>query len=105
MLVQITLDYPHEMITGVTGTYEDIRYGGGTKRLRSITFVTNKMKYGPMEVSSTDQTAKVIEFQYYVGEHFGGFFGTYTSGAIETIGIYMKPLDKLPVKSIKKEKW
>lgn len=101
MLMQITLDYPNEVITGVTGKYEIGKTSRlvDTKRLRSITVVTNKMKYGPMEViSSTDPFAKEIGFEYYVGEQFGGFFGTFTYDGIETIGVYMKPLDKLPKK-------
>lgn len=106
MLLQITLDYPNEVITGLTGKYGTDTYGYG-KRLRSITFVTNKCKYEPLElVSSTNdkRNTKDVEFEYYVGcKQFGGFFGTFTSDGIESIGIYLKPLEKLTINPVKKE--
>lgn len=100
--MQITLDYPHEFITGVTGKYQVPRCGG-TQHLRSITFVTNKLKYGPMEVSLKDQGHKDVEFEYNVGKQFGGFFGNIVSDGLENIGVYLKPLDKLPINPVKKE--
>lgn len=102
MLMQITLDYPYEVITGVTGKYgADVH--GYRKCLRSITFVTNKCKYGPLEVNSTD-FKRDIEFEYDVGcKQFGGFFGTSNSDGIESLGIYLKPLDKLTINTVKKE--
>ncbi|KAL8105434.1 hypothetical protein AgCh_029296 [Apium graveolens] len=100
----ITLDYPHEVITGVKGKYATVPHGCGSRRLiRCITFVTNKGLYGPLEVSSTNY-GKDIEFEYYVGtKQFGGFFGTFTSDGVETIGIYLKPLEKLTIHPVKKE--
>lgn len=99
MLLQIMLDYPHEVITGVTGKYRV--FYNDEKQLTSLTFVTNKRKYGPFEVSEPYPQ----EFDYHVGEkQFGGFFGTSSSDGIESIGIYLKPLKKLPViSSIKTE--
>lgn len=100
-MLQITLDYPHEVITGLTGKYGTDYYG--SKRLRSITFVTNKCKYGSFEVNSAD-FKKDFELEYNVGcKQFGGFFGTFMSNGIESIGIYLKPLEKLTINPIKKE--
>ncbi|WOH13069.1 hypothetical protein DCAR_0832578 [Daucus carota subsp. sativus] len=96
----ITLDYPHEVITGsgVKGKCEELSTGdseGFQKLLRSITFVTNKRSYGPFEVEQTAGSEE-FEFEYHVGfKQFGGFFGTYMLYGLETIGIYMKPMEKL----------
>ncbi|KAL8105431.1 jacalin-related lectin 2-like [Apium graveolens] len=99
----IMLDYPHEVITGISGKYGTDLNVHGSKRLRCITFVTNKGKYGPLEVSSA-KYKREIEFEYDVGcKQFGGFFGTFTSDGIETIGMYLKPLEKLTIHPVKKE--
>lgn len=100
LLLQITLDYPHEVITGVTGKY---RVFGIATRLISITFVTNKRKYS-LEVSRAGSSKSDIEFEYFVGcNKFGGFFGLSNNDGIEAIGIYLKPLEKLTINQIKKD--
>lgn len=89
---QITLDYPSEFITGISGGCQG-SYGG--PYLSSITFHTNKATYGPYTPGAPDKTSQVTNFNYQVGGKFYGFFGTYKSAEIESIGFYMKPLEKL----------
>lgn len=87
MLLQITFDYPAEYITRVSGKY----YQTPT-RLVSVTFHTNKKMYGPF-VSNTPIINNITtDFNYEIGGTFYGFFGTYTSKEIESIGFYMKPI-------------
>lgn len=109
-LKTITFNYPSEYITRVSGHYET--YYHGNRYLSSITFHTNKGKHGPYEPSSLGGDPDcdheefnlfdsrdddvyidpVKKFDYEVGGEFNGFFGTYRSGGIETIGFYMKPV-------------
>ncbi|KAK1350708.1 inactive protein RESTRICTED TEV MOVEMENT 1-like [Heracleum sosnowskyi] len=103
----VTLDYPSEFITGVSGKYRQFVILPGPPKLRSITFHTNKRKYGPFEASPI-RTVRFreteTEFSYDVGSSkFCGIFGTYLSDGIESIGIYVKPIEKLPNNPIKKE--
>ncbi|KAK1369981.1 Inactive protein restricted tev movement 1 [Heracleum sosnowskyi] len=88
----ITLDYPSEYITGVSGWYQD---HNGSKFLRLINFHTNKTTYGPFIASPANKGLDQIEFNYQVGSKFHGFFGTYLQNGVESIGIYSKPMDKL----------
>ncbi|KAL6525025.1 hypothetical protein OROMI_030618 [Orobanche minor] len=106
-LKTITFNYPSEYITSVSGCYET--YYHGMRYLSSITFHTNKGKYGPYMpfneggdpdcdygpflADPEEYSTQVNEFDYEVGGEFYGFFGTYWRyGGIETIGFYMKPL-------------
>ncbi|KAK1390378.1 Jacalin-type lectin domain-containing protein [Heracleum sosnowskyi] len=89
----ITLDHPSEYITGISGGCQG-SYGG--PYLSSITFHTNKATYGPYVPGAIDKSSLVTDFNYEVGGRFYGFFGTYRPDGIESIGFYMKPLEKLP---------
>jgi len=101
-LKTITLDYPSEYITEVSGCYVGVvdldedwdpeeGFTPSRRYLGSITFHTNKGKYGPYTPTS-ETIAMKPNFNYEVGGKFNGFYGTYTSDGIETIGFYMKPL-------------
>ncbi|KAK1390380.1 hypothetical protein POM88_018558 [Heracleum sosnowskyi] len=85
----ITFDCPSEYITRVSGRY---RYDLGSNYLWSITFDTNKGTYGPY-LPLDDRNLSVINFNYHIGGKFCGFFGTYLRDGIESIGVYMKPLE------------
>ncbi|KAL1808305.1 hypothetical protein ACET3Z_025295 [Daucus carota] len=90
----VNFDYPSEYITRVSGQYND--YLG--KYLRSITFHTNKGVYGPFAPGAPGAPTKglvSIDFNYQVAGKFGGFFGSYETDSIETIGFYIDPLQKL----------
>ncbi|KAK1390381.1 Jacalin-type lectin domain-containing protein [Heracleum sosnowskyi] len=106
-LKTITFDYPSEYITRVSGCYESYYYG--YNYLCSITFHTNKGRYGPYkpsiggghpELDWPDESVifdeldaiHVKKFDYEVGGEFYGFFGTQRRDGIEVMGFYMKPL-------------
>ncbi|KAL1806739.1 hypothetical protein ACET3Z_029807 [Daucus carota] len=100
-LDSVTFDYPSEYITRVSGKYENIY---STKYLRSITFDTNRGRYGPFEAAPAKDSLEDTEFRYEVGRSkFGGFFGAFTSTGINSIGIYVKPLEKLVITPVKEE--
>ena len=101
LTMQVTFDYPSEYITRVSGKYENIY---STKYLRSITFDTNRGRYGPFEAAPAKDSLEDTEFRYEVGRSkFGGFFGAFTSTGINSIGIYVKPLEKLVITPVKEE--
>lgn len=95
-LLQITFDYPSEHIIKISGKYmRDFT----TQFLSCITFYTNKGTYGPYAPPPNKATFDSYnfsprEFSYEIGGEFCGFFGTYKSQRIESIGFYMKPLRK-----------
>ncbi|KAK1350709.1 inactive protein RESTRICTED TEV MOVEMENT 1-like [Heracleum sosnowskyi] len=99
----ITLDYPSEFITRVSGKYN---YRWFSKFLRSFTLETNKRTYGPYQAGTPSCWYKEIEFNYEVEGKFWGFFGTHRKlkfcglfgdkrDGIESIGIYIKPAENL----------
>ncbi|XP_031404336.1 jacalin-related lectin 3 isoform X2 [Punica granatum] len=79
---KVIFDYPNEILTHITGTHEPLMKMGPTV-IRSITFHTNKGKYGPFgEENGQSFTSKVKEGKI-VGFHGrGGLF-------IDAIGIHM----------------
>ncbi|KAL5203031.1 hypothetical protein ABZP36_013983 [Zizania latifolia] len=80
---QIKLDYPHEVLTCVYGYYNTNREEG-PRVLRSITFISNRGKYGPFgeEVgayfSSAKTEGKVVGFHGRSGQH------------LDAIGVHMQ---------------
>lgn len=63
-----------------------------------FTFHTNKGVYGPFAPGAPGAPTKglvSIDFNYQVAGKFGGFFGSYETDSIETIGFYIDPLQKL----------
>ncbi|KAH0634188.1 hypothetical protein KY289_037135 [Solanum tuberosum] len=81
----VLLDYPSEFLTSISGSY---MYDGG---LAAIKFNTNKGSYGSFGQPITNATNY---FNFQLGNHnlFGGFHGTMSSSAVESIGIYVKPV-------------
>ncbi|KAL6542246.1 hypothetical protein OROMI_023848 [Orobanche minor] len=99
-LQTITFDYPTEHITRLEGCYVK---DAESKNLCSIIFHTNKRKYGPIgpgiciddfdHIDFEDlRETGLDDFNYQVGGVFYGFFGTYKSNCVESIGLYMKHL-------------
>lgn len=92
MLVQITFDYPSEYITKIHGYYLNDE---ASKYLCSIYFYTNKGTGICTDdfdlIDYEDLESYLDEFNYEVGGKFWGFYGTYKSNGIESIGLYMKP--------------
>ncbi|XP_052207934.1 inactive protein RESTRICTED TEV MOVEMENT 1-like isoform X1 [Diospyros lotus] len=87
----VTLQYPDEFLTSLKGTYCPENYG--YRKLISIEFGTNLGRYGPF-----GQAYKGGEyFDFQMGNHrsFGGFYGTVRNGALESIGVYVKPISCL----------
>lgn len=80
---RIKLDYPHEVLTCIYGYYNTNR-GEGPRVLRSITFKSNRGKYGPFgeEVgayfSSATTEGKVVGFHGRSGQH------------LDAIGVHMQ---------------
>ncbi|KAH0640348.1 hypothetical protein KY285_036934 [Solanum tuberosum] len=80
----VLLDYPSEFLTSLSGSY--VNNGG----LEAIKFNTNKGSYGPFGQPTSD----AYHFNFQLGNHslFGGFHGTTSSYAVDSIGIYVKPV-------------
>lgn len=80
-----------EYITGLSGVIEKMGLG----RIINLTFHTNRGKHGPIGRSCDDSDASVstIEIDPAISDEseFSGFFGTYNSEYLSTIGIYVKP--------------
>jgi len=81
----VTLNYPSEYLTGISGTYG---YTYPTMRVFSISFITNKRTYGPFGSGGGD-----YGFEYQLGEDhsFGGFHGR-ADEYLNAIGVYLKPI-------------
>ncbi|WVZ99180.1 hypothetical protein U9M48_044513 [Paspalum notatum var. saurae] len=80
---RVKLDYPHEVLTCVYGYYNTSR-DDGPRVLRSLTFVTNRGKYGPFGdeggafFSSATTEGKVVGFHGRSGQH------------LDAIGVHMQ---------------
>ncbi|RCV17022.1 hypothetical protein SETIT_3G185500v2 [Setaria italica] len=80
---RVKLDYPHEVLTCVYGYYNTSREDG-PRVLRSLTFVTNRGKYGPFGdefgayFSSAMTEGKVVGFHGRSGQH------------LDAIGVHMQ---------------
>lgn len=83
-----------EYITGLSGVIEKLGLG----RIINLTFHTNRGKHGPIGRSSDDSDASCssIEIDPAISDEseFSGFFGTYNSEYLSTIGIYVNPTPK-----------
>ncbi|CAH9122238.1 unnamed protein product [Cuscuta epithymum] len=84
----IRLGYPTEFLTAVHG------YRTNNNGVSSITFVTNKAKYGPFgDTEATPDNDYDIAFKFRrssAGDSINGFHGTVNShGHIGSIGIYL----------------
>ncbi|KAG8086054.1 hypothetical protein GUJ93_ZPchr0010g7769 [Zizania palustris] len=80
---RIKLDYPHEVLTCIYGYYNSNREEG-PRVLRSITFISNRGKYGPFGeeagtyFSSANTEGKVVGFHGRSGQH------------LDAIGVHMQ---------------
>ncbi|XP_060180903.1 inactive protein RESTRICTED TEV MOVEMENT 1-like [Lycium barbarum] len=85
----VVFDYPSEFLTSLSGSYNDYAY---PPVLQAIKFSTSKGSYGPFGLVKPSSDAKHFNFQIENHRLFGGFHGTKTSYAVESIGIYVKPI-------------
>ncbi|XP_060179236.1 inactive protein RESTRICTED TEV MOVEMENT 1-like [Lycium barbarum] len=94
----VVFDYPSEFLTSLSGSYDDNAY---SPVLQAIKFSTSKGSYGPFGLVKPSSDAKYVisssaakHFTFQIGNHrlFGGFHGTKTKYAVESIGIYVKPI-------------
>ncbi|KAL6610464.1 hypothetical protein ACP70R_040433 [Stipagrostis hirtigluma subsp. patula] len=80
---RVKLDYPHEVLTCVYGYYNKSREEG-PRVLRSLTFISNRGKYGPFGdeagafFSSATTEGKVVGFHGRSGQH------------LDAIGVHMQ---------------
>lgn len=83
-MLQVKLDYPHEVLICISGYYGSINEEEKSKVIRSLTFYTSRGKYGPFgeEVgtyfTSTTTQGKVV-----------GFHGR-CSSYLDAIGVHMQ---------------
>ncbi|GKA33001.1 jacalin-like lectin domain-containing protein [Tanacetum coccineum] len=89
--MHVTFNYPSEFLVSVSGEYN---YEG----LVSISFGSNKRKYGPFRCPcSNDKTYAVDKFKYNFGpkSSFGGFHGSVNKSSVQAIGVYVRPIVSL----------
>ncbi|XP_015086023.1 inactive protein RESTRICTED TEV MOVEMENT 1-like [Solanum pennellii] len=79
----LVFNYPSEFLTSISGSCVDV------EGLESIEFTTNKGTYGPFGQTTT--YAKHFNFHLGNSNLFGGFHGTISDSAVDSIGIYLKP--------------
>ncbi|WMV47854.1 hypothetical protein MTR67_041239 [Solanum verrucosum] len=82
-------DYPSEFLTSISGSY--IGDGYLSTGLDAIKFNTNEGSYGPFGRTEPTSSSKQFNFQLR-NRLFGGFHGTMSPSAVESIGIYLKPV-------------
>lgn len=81
---RIKLDYPHEVLTCISGYYGSLQKDQGTKVIKSLTFHTSRRKFGPFGeelgnfFTSTTTEGKVVGFH--------GRSGMY----LDAIGVHMQ---------------
>uniref|UniRef100_M0ZRB6 Jacalin-domain protein n=1 Tax=Solanum tuberosum TaxID=4113 RepID=M0ZRB6_SOLTU len=79
---QIKLQFPEEYLTSVSGYYSPVVYGGSPV-IRSLTFSSNKRKFGPFGVEGGTPFSMPMEGGQIVG--FKGRSGWY----LDAIGFYI----------------
>lgn len=83
-VLQIKLEYPHEMLTCISGYYGSVTKDDPSKVIRSLTFYTSRGKYGPFgEEIGTFFTSTTTEGKV-VGFH--GRSGSY----LDAVGVHMQ---------------
>lgn len=85
--MQVKLDYPDEFLTSVHGYYGSLNQRG-TIFVRSLTFESNKKKYGPFGFEEGTYFSFPMTGGKIVGFH--GRCGWY----LDAIGVYLKPLQQ-----------
>nr|XP_010326701.1 inactive protein RESTRICTED TEV MOVEMENT 1-like [Solanum lycopersicum] len=86
----LLFDYPSEFLTSISGSY--IGDGYLSTGLDAIKFNTNKGCYGPFGRTEPTSSSKRFNFELRNHRLFGGFHGTMSRHAVESIGIYVKPV-------------
>ncbi|CAN6805074.1 unnamed protein product, partial [Brassica oleracea] len=84
---KVKLDYPHEYLTSVKGTYSAFDVWGNLC-VRSLTFESNRKLYGPFGVESGTYFTLPKSDSMIIG--FYGKAGWY----LDAIGAYLKPIPK-----------
>ncbi|ESQ34825.1 hypothetical protein EUTSA_v10007145mg [Eutrema salsugineum] len=84
---KVKLDYPHEYLTSVRGTYGSFDVWGHLC-VRSLTFESNRKKYGPFGVESGTYFALPKLDSKIIGFH--GKAGWY----VDAIGVHLQPIPK-----------
>lgn len=93
----MTLDYPSEFLTSVSGVYDN-------NGLIAFAFGSDKRMYGPFGKISVgaapefkSSTVYYLKFSYEFGQRscFAGFHGSVHDSYVNAIGIYIKPLESL----------
>ncbi|KAF8112434.1 hypothetical protein N665_0064s0066 [Sinapis alba] len=84
---KVKLDYPHEYLTSVKGTYSAFDVWGNLC-IRSLSFESNRKKYGPFGVESGTYFSMPKSDSKIIG--FYGKAGWY----LDSIGVYLQPVPK-----------
>ncbi|KAG2319688.1 hypothetical protein Bca4012_054073 [Brassica carinata] len=84
---KINLDYPHEYLTSVKGTYSAFDVWGNLC-IRSLSFESNRKRYGPFGVESGTYFSMPKSDSKIIGFH--GKAGWY----LDAIGVYLQPVPK-----------
>lgn len=87
-LLQITLDFPDEVLISVSGYYGLI-YDESPDLVQSLTFESNQAKYGPYGL---DEQGTYFSLSI-TGSKIVGFHGR-CGRYLDSIGVYLKPLQK-----------
>ncbi|XP_042488008.1 inactive protein RESTRICTED TEV MOVEMENT 1-like [Macadamia integrifolia] len=82
----VEIDYPSEFLTGISGYKYSLQC-----MLKSLTFETNKRKFGPFGPEEGDHFC----IQMGTKRFFGGFHGTSDVLCLRSIGVYLKPINPL----------
>ncbi|KFK42909.1 hypothetical protein AALP_AA1G054300 [Arabis alpina] len=90
----VSLNCPHEYITGISGEYSTYLHGK-SPHILSLKIATNTSEYGPFGYLSTNCDEK-FEFKMGKFSQFGGFYGTYDSSGLHHIGVYLQPTSVRP---------
>ncbi|KAL7595301.1 inactive protein RESTRICTED TEV MOVEMENT 1-like [Lactuca sativa] len=80
----VTFDDPEEYLTFLSGQY-------GIKKLNSITFGTNKTRYGPFGSTLKSSDPQFV-YKFIPAFSFGGFHGSVYKTCLCSIGVYVRPL-------------
>ncbi|XP_068652596.1 jacalin-related lectin 3 isoform X2 [Aristolochia californica] len=83
---KVTLDYPDEILLSINGFYGSITTGGPFV-VRSLTFESNKRKYGPFGFQQGSYFSLPVTGGMIVGFH--GRCGWY----LDSLGVHIKPLN------------
>ncbi|KAI3792220.1 hypothetical protein L2E82_06093 [Cichorium intybus] len=84
----MTFDYPGEYLISIFAQH----FGRG---LSSITFGTNKRKYGPFGDTNFNYAPATVTYNFKPRSSFGGFHGSILDSRLYAIGVYIRPLGSL----------